>query len=92
MNKPLMAFVVAAGMLTGAFNGLRAEVPSPQPERSSWKADAPPVRLLALTEEQTRACQAEAQALAQRLQQCGNDQQCRQSIQAAIDAHNARCR
>jgi hypothetical protein len=46
--------------------------------------------LAELTPEQQQACEAERQALEQRLSQCTTDE-CRQSVQADIDAHNARC-
>jgi hypothetical protein len=88
MTRYVATIAIAAAFIAG----LHAASASSEDARAIPKASAPPVRLLALTDEQVRVCQAEAQSLNQQLQQCGNDQQCRQRLQAAIQEHNARCR
>lgn len=79
----------AAAMISMTFTSYVSA--SPFASRSS-SAESRDRLIVALSPEQAQACRRERQSLQQQLSQCGSNDQCRRNVQAAIDAHNARCR
>lgn len=87
------AAIAAAVMLNMAIASSVLAAPAAAPPEAQPQAiSAGGPLILALSPEQAKACEREWQALQQQLNQCGSNEQCRRSVQAAIDAHNARCR
>jgi hypothetical protein len=75
----------------GAFASMTAHasiIEATSPARLAAKS---PFIVLALSPQEAAQCQQEQAQLSQQLSQCNNDA-CRRQLQAAIAAHNARCR
>jgi hypothetical protein len=92
MQRGFLCGAFAAAVVAGAgAHGFGAQHASEGAARSPDVSYAKSmVLLVALTEEQRTACERERQALEARRSQCTTEE-CRQSVQAEIDAHNARC-
>ncbi len=85
MAKHSAFLAIAVAVLIG--QGIPAYAASANISRPATK---PHAIVLALSDEEQQQCQQEAARLEQQLDACTDDQ-CRQQVQAAIDAHNARC-
>ena len=77
------AAAVFTSMTVNAWS-IEAATPARPPAKS-------PFIVLALSPQEAAQCQQERAQLSQQLSQCNNDA-CRRQLQAAIAAHNARCR
>jgi hypothetical protein len=75
----------------GAFTSTTVNAWSIEAATPARPAAKSPIIVLALSPQQAAQCQQEQAQLSQQLSQCNNDA-CRRQLQAAIAAHNARCR